>query len=64
MMKKDDDNREMMKKIEELPPMIVDGVPIPRKVAYVEDLGGGSGCGCLLVIGILVLLAAVIWMVV
>lgn len=52
----------MMKKIEMLPPTIVDGVPIPRKVAYVEDLGGGGGCGCLLAIGILILLA-VIWVV-
>ncbi len=39
----------MMKKIEVLPPTIVDGVPIPRKVAYVEDVGGG-GCGCLLTV--------------
>lgn len=52
----------MMKKIEMLPPTIVDGVPMPRKVAYVEDLGAGGGCGCLLAIGIPVL-AAVIWMV-
>lgn len=39
----------MMKEIEVLPPTIVDGVPIPRKVAYVEDVGGG-GCGCLLTV--------------
>lgn len=39
----------MMKKIEVLPPTVVDGVPIPRKVAYVEDVGGG-GCGCLLTV--------------
>lgn len=39
----------MMKKIEVLPPTIVDGVPIPRKVAYVEDVGVG-GCGCLLTV--------------
>lgn len=39
----------MMKEIEVLPPTIVDGVPIPRKVAYVEDVGGG-GCGCLLAV--------------
>lgn len=39
----------MMKEIEVLPPTIVDGAPIPRKVAYVEDVGGG-GCGCLLTV--------------
>lgn len=39
----------MMKEIEVLPPTIVDGVPIPRKVAYVEDVGGG-GCECLLTV--------------
>lgn len=38
-----------MRQIEVLPPTIVDGVPIPRKVAYVEDVGGG-GCGCLLAV--------------
>ena len=52
----------MMKKIEVLPPTIVDGVPIPRKVAYVEDVGG-NGCGCLLaVIVALATLAAAIFL--
>lgn len=38
-----------MRKIEVLPPTIVDGVPLPRKVAYVEEMGGG-GCGYLLTV--------------
>lgn len=37
-----------MREIEVLPPTIVDGVPLPRKVAYVEETGGG--CGCLLAV--------------
>ena len=50
----------MMKEIEVLPPTIVDGVPIPRKVAYVED--GGGGCGCLIAVlaAAVVILAAIL----
>ena len=49
----------MMKKIEVLPPTIVDGVPIPRKVAYVEDVGG-DGCGCITAIAIVAFVAFVV----
>lgn len=51
----------MMKEIAVLPPTIVDGVPIPRKVAYVEDVGG-DGCGCLLtVIAVVAVALAVVF---